>query len=303
MAVCRSCGAEITWAKTSKGKMMPVDVSSDPEGNIVLYDRLDPEDSKFKWFATILGPAEDKPEIVYTSHFKTCPNANQHRKKPEKEEAVARQEGDILKYKDLLEMASQQGIEFLGSSIHTIPSEHNGMYAACEAHLKMKDGREFKDVGDASPESVQRTIVPHILRMASTRAKARCLRDAMNYGDPVLEEFHGGDMTEGAETPPARKPAPVQSDATDEDYEADMKQAMDIADEQNGHKAQPDEDEETQESVMKDIEALIMNAPKSKVKELPSVEEAMKYAGRSYEYAVATRQRINNKLKGVAVNR
>lgn len=45
---CRSCGAPILWCITAKGKKMPVDV-----------------------------PTDDGPT---TSHFATCPEANQWRK-------------------------------------------------------------------------------------------------------------------------------------------------------------------------------------------------------------------------------
>lgn len=47
-AECRSCGAPILWCVTARGKKMPVDV-----------------------------PADDEPT---TSHFATCPNAQEWRK-------------------------------------------------------------------------------------------------------------------------------------------------------------------------------------------------------------------------------
>jgi len=54
---CSSCRARIIWLKTSKGKNMPVDA-----------DTVEPEDNEF-------DPSR------HTSHFATCPNANQHRKR------------------------------------------------------------------------------------------------------------------------------------------------------------------------------------------------------------------------------
>ncbi len=59
----------------------------------------------------------------------------------------------------------------------------------------MEDGGRFTGIGDASPDNVGRTIAPHIIRMAETRAKARALRDAVNIGVTALEEL-GEDVEE-----------------------------------------------------------------------------------------------------------
>lgn len=67
MSNCRSCHAEIIWAKTESGKAMPLDAK--PEKRFILFP----------------GPDGNEDEAVavdtYVSHFATCPNANQHRKK------------------------------------------------------------------------------------------------------------------------------------------------------------------------------------------------------------------------------
>jgi hypothetical protein len=298
MANCRSCGAEVIWTITQRGKKMPIDVGPDDSGNVTIEQKVDPNDGKDKWYSTVHRDGVVTDSTTYTSHFKTCPNADQHRGNDNqqqaskaKEQPVAKQQqgsGDILRYKDLLEMAHEKGIARLEALPEQLPEESNGFYAAAVATLEMKDGRIFSDMGDASPGSVQRTIVPHLLRMAATRAKARCLRDALNYGDPVLEEFEGSDMREATDTPPARKqtytqPAPAQDDGFDASDE--MREAM-------------GDDEETHDSVRNDIITLIKNAPASKKDELPTVEQAMEYADKSKEYAIATRQRINNKLRG-----
>jgi hypothetical protein len=64
--------------------------------------------------------------------------------------------------------------------------------------------RTFSGIGDASPENVGRNIVPHIIRMAETRAKARALRDAVNVGATALEELSDGDDAPPANYQPPR---------------------------------------------------------------------------------------------------
>lgn len=54
---CRSCQARIIWFKTEAGKNMPVDA-----------DTVEAEDQEL-----------ELPRHV--SHFATCPNANQHRRR------------------------------------------------------------------------------------------------------------------------------------------------------------------------------------------------------------------------------
>jgi hypothetical protein len=71
MATCKSCGAEIVWVQMIlSGKRMPLDAK--PEKRIHLVGRAG------------LG-SETEPEAVvgdvYTSHFATCPNANEHRRR------------------------------------------------------------------------------------------------------------------------------------------------------------------------------------------------------------------------------
>jgi hypothetical protein len=53
---CRSCGAAIVWFKTSAGKNMPVDAAGVTQEDLVL------------------------DLTRHTSHFATCPQANQHRR-------------------------------------------------------------------------------------------------------------------------------------------------------------------------------------------------------------------------------
>lgn len=64
-AVCKSCGAEIVWARTTKGKAIPLD--AEPVGQKGL-------------FKVIAGVAITDEEPLYQTHFVSCPNAAGHRK-------------------------------------------------------------------------------------------------------------------------------------------------------------------------------------------------------------------------------
>lgn len=59
---CTSCGAEIIWV-TTRGSKMPLNAK--PEKRFIILDEQ--------------GAAVARD--TYTSHFATCPNADQHRKR------------------------------------------------------------------------------------------------------------------------------------------------------------------------------------------------------------------------------
>ena len=78
---CRSCGAEIIWIKTFSGKKMPVDAAivnffPDPEGKELFV---------MENGAVVHGIKALPGEVHYypghISHFATCPNADQHRRR------------------------------------------------------------------------------------------------------------------------------------------------------------------------------------------------------------------------------
>ena len=98
----------------------------------------------------------------------------------------------------LLDEAHNRGLRGINTELVQVPDETNGNVAIVKATAEMEDGRRFSGIGDASPENVGRNIVPHLIRMAETRAKARALRDAVNVGATALEELSDGD-----DAPPA----------------------------------------------------------------------------------------------------
>ena len=72
-AICRSCGAPIVWAKTSRGLSMPLDAAPVVDGNVAIRDGV----------AVVVDPGglfDERPgEVRYVAHFATCPQAAQHR--------------------------------------------------------------------------------------------------------------------------------------------------------------------------------------------------------------------------------
>lgn len=75
MSACRSCGAEIIWARTENGKRMPLDAEATHIGDSSELRGLQSVtfvDGEYR-----CSPA--RPMLVYVSHFATCPNAGSHR--------------------------------------------------------------------------------------------------------------------------------------------------------------------------------------------------------------------------------
>ncbi len=95
---------------------------------------------------------------------------------------------DYILYGGVLQLARERGLKRISTSIVQLPSKENSMYAVVEAEIETSDGI-FRELGDASPESVARSIQPHLLRMAATRAKARAMRDAVGIDMVALEEL------------------------------------------------------------------------------------------------------------------
>lgn len=95
---------------------------------------------------------------------------------------------EIVSYAGLLSKAHEQGLQKIETRIDQMPSKENGMTAICTATITTTKG-VFSDCGDANPDNVRSGAVPHIIRVALTRAKARALRDAVNIGTISLEEL------------------------------------------------------------------------------------------------------------------
>lgn len=101
-------------------------------------------------------------------------------------------EKEVATYAGLLSRAHDEGLKSIGTLLTQAPTKENGHVAIAAATVVTSKGT-FMGIGDASPENVNRKIVPHIIRMAETRAKARALRDAVNIGMVCLEELGGAE--------------------------------------------------------------------------------------------------------------
>ncbi|MCC6962543.1 MAG: hypothetical protein IT585_04755 [candidate division Zixibacteria bacterium] len=95
---------------------------------------------------------------------------------------------EVVTYAGLLNRAHQEGLKKVSTELIQAPSKGNEMTAICMAEV-VTDKGTFRDYGDANPANVDSMIVPHIIRMAATRAKARAFRDAVNIGVVAIEEL------------------------------------------------------------------------------------------------------------------
>lgn len=116
---------------------------------------------------------------------------------------------EFVLYAGVLDMAYQRGLLKMDVSLIQFPSKENGNEAICRAVAEGKNGEIFADIGDANPNNCPELIAKHLIRLASTRAKGRALRDMCNIGIACIEELDSMEDVIGAKTPPkttTRKP-------------------------------------------------------------------------------------------------
>ena len=71
MSSCSSCGAPIVWAVTPSGHRMPLDADPVPAGNLVFDGEL----------ARHAELDDDPAGARWVSHFATCPESDQWRRR------------------------------------------------------------------------------------------------------------------------------------------------------------------------------------------------------------------------------
>jgi predicted nucleic acid-binding Zn finger protein len=138
------------------------------------------------------------------------------KKKPKLDERFIKTiEGrDFVLYSGLLDLAHQKKLNRIEVDILQYPTKENGNSAVCKANAYTSFGEVFSDLGDANPLNCNAKVGKHLIRMASTRAKARALRDMTNIGLTALEEL--GDLDEvigeeASEQGKSRKPFPKRT--------------------------------------------------------------------------------------------
>src|SRR5712664_1818951 len=104
---------------------------------------------------------------------------------------------EVALYKGLLAKAHGEKLSRIRTRLTQVPSDENGRTAIAQAEVTTGKG-SFTGIGDASPQNVPPNILPHLIRMAETRAKARALRDAVNIGVVSFEELDGASDAAGS---------------------------------------------------------------------------------------------------------
>ena len=118
---------------------------------------------------------------------------------------------DFVLYAGVLDLATQKGLLKLEVELIQFPSKDNGNEAICRAVAVGKNAEVFSDIGDANPTNCHAMIAKHLIRMASTRAKGRALRDMCNIGIACLEELSDFDDVIGTGT--SKKAVPQKTAA------------------------------------------------------------------------------------------
>jgi predicted nucleic acid-binding Zn finger protein len=108
---------------------------------------------------------------------------------------------DFVLYAGVLDLATQKGLLKLEVELLQFPAKENGNEAICRAVAESKTGEVFSDIGDANPKNCHSMIAKHLIRMASTRSKARCLRDLCNISIVAVEELADFDDVIGSGPP------------------------------------------------------------------------------------------------------
>ena len=105
---------------------------------------------------------------------------------------------EFVQYAGLLALAHASGLQSLTARFVSLTPE----VALAEATATFADGRSFSEAADATPGNVSPGVKAHYARVALTRAKARCLRDALNVGEIAVEELE-------SEAPQEERPRPT----------------------------------------------------------------------------------------------
>ena len=160
---------------------------------------------------------------------------------------------DFVLYAGVLDLATQKGLLKLEVELLQFPSKENGNEAICRAVAESKTGEVFSDIGDANPKNCHSMIAKHLIRMASTRSKARCLRDLCNISIVAVEELADFDdvIGTGQSKKTSRKKAAGNTDKKETNVKTDAKKKSPVKDkpEPKAKSEQPKEPEKSEPKV------------------------------------------------------
>jgi len=109
-----------------------------------------------------------------------------------------------VQFAGLIVMAQEDGLASLAAEW----TYNDAELSLAHAVATFQDGRRYEESGDATPGNVTAMVKPHFRRVALTRAKARCLRDALGIEECAVEELE----EEGDKRPvPILHPTPPPS--------------------------------------------------------------------------------------------
>ena len=77
---CKSCAAPLLFARTSGGALSPFDAESDPAGTFVLTLRRGELHADYAGGDEARARFQAEGRNFFTTHFATCPNADEHRR-------------------------------------------------------------------------------------------------------------------------------------------------------------------------------------------------------------------------------
>jgi hypothetical protein len=101
---------------------------------------------------------------------------------------------DFVKYEGLLNAAHERGLQSIETEevCREFTRGADGKLIGVLVIFKAAvtgENKKFTGYGDATEKNVNRMVLPHLYRMAETRAKARALRDFCNIGMCSVEEL------------------------------------------------------------------------------------------------------------------
>jgi len=86
MSSCRSCSAEILWARwADSDKNVPIDPEPDQGGNVVIVRYTEGQRGEQVPVIQSVSKAVGESGARHYVHFKTCPQASDHRKPREQQ--------------------------------------------------------------------------------------------------------------------------------------------------------------------------------------------------------------------------